>query len=418
MAAGGMALAYIISVLFTPLLVINLLVAMLVFGVICFGLARRYAGVFALERPKRFALTLSLVSAFVIVTLGALPTFHTWLFPAADTVTASLLSALQAHTFSLETVQAERGFDDLQPLTSILADKRIVALGEATHGTSEFFRMRHRMVEFLVREMGFAHFGMETDAHVGYVLDDYINGGQGNPRDVLYWPWATVEVVEMLDWMRAYNADPASPHRLHFHGIDPRVGERDRRMAENVAGILAWAGPESKMVLWAHNGHIANTAAAWAIISSANGGTKRTCWGSSSITALLPRVCRPSTPTAWGLPRPITMLMLSPDWMSRSSFSISGRWRRMRNCGIGWQNRKARAIYRKCTPCCGFIRPGIRRRPVGGSSMTAWFSSPRVPRLLACEDDVICANPECSLTLPGLSLSVSCFSASWRLWFP
>lgn len=46
----------------------------------------------------------------------------------------------------------------MQPLKPVLAGKRVVALGEATHGTHEFFAMKHRMLAFLVQEMGFEHF--------------------------------------------------------------------------------------------------------------------------------------------------------------------------------------------------------------------------------------------------------------------
>ena len=48
------------------------------------------------------------------------------------------------------------------PLKKIIGEARIVALGEATHGTHEFFQMKHRMLEFLVEEMGFNTFAMEA----------------------------------------------------------------------------------------------------------------------------------------------------------------------------------------------------------------------------------------------------------------
>jgi erythromycin esterase len=57
----------------------------------------------------------------------------------------------------------------------------------------------------------------------------------------------------MLDWMRSYNARAATADQLTLYGIDPRSGERDRIMAENVSELVAAQGP---IVLWAHNGHI------------------------------------------------------------------------------------------------------------------------------------------------------------------
>src|SRR5689334_16326919 len=55
---------------------------------------------------------------------------------------------LKQHAITIKSVEAGNGFDDLQPLKRVLADVRVVGLGEATHGTREFFQFKHRMVEF------------------------------------------------------------------------------------------------------------------------------------------------------------------------------------------------------------------------------------------------------------------------------
>ena len=62
-----------------------------------------------------------------------------------------------------ETEKAGAGFEDLQPLKEVIGDARIVALGEGTHGTREFFRMKHRITEFLAKEMGFTLFSIEAN---------------------------------------------------------------------------------------------------------------------------------------------------------------------------------------------------------------------------------------------------------------
>ena len=61
---------------------------------------------------------------------------------------------IAAHAIRLESPAAGHGFADLQPLKRIIGDARIVALGEATHGTREFFQLKHRLLEFLATEMG------------------------------------------------------------------------------------------------------------------------------------------------------------------------------------------------------------------------------------------------------------------------
>jgi erythromycin esterase-like protein len=257
-ASAGAMVAYLVSALITGWIAINGLITGIAFVIICYGLTRSGAAIQKIGHPERFAAAASLISAFVVAAIVAYPTLMERLTPAPDNATGDMITALREHTIALATVQAGSGFEDLQTLKSILEGKRIVALGEATHGTREFFRMKHRMLEFLVREMGYENFGMETSPEVGQVLNDYINGGSGNPRDVLYWPWATTEVMDMLDWMRAYNADPRTARKIAFYGIDPTVGDRDRVMGANVGRLLAQWGPESKMVLWAHNAHISN----------------------------------------------------------------------------------------------------------------------------------------------------------------
>ena len=77
------------------------------------------------------------------------------------------IEALKESVIPISTVEAGNGFEDLMPLKDILKDKKIVAMGEATHGTSEFFKMKHRFFEFLVEEMGYRVFAMECDGGAG-----------------------------------------------------------------------------------------------------------------------------------------------------------------------------------------------------------------------------------------------------------
>src|SRR4029077_9519365 len=53
--------------------------------------------------------------------------------------------------------------DDLAPLQDLIGDAHIVALGEDTHGTREFFRMKHRIIEYLASQMGFGIFAIEAN---------------------------------------------------------------------------------------------------------------------------------------------------------------------------------------------------------------------------------------------------------------
>ena len=79
--------------------------------------------------------------------------------PAPDEVVAWV----KDHAIPLKTAEAEHGFEDMEPLKKLVGDARVVALGEATHGSREFFQLKHRMLEFLVEEMGFTVFAIEAN---------------------------------------------------------------------------------------------------------------------------------------------------------------------------------------------------------------------------------------------------------------
>lgn len=124
----------------------------------------------------------------------------------------------------LRTLDAGSGFADLAPLKTILNDARIVGLGESTHGTSEFQRVKHRLLEFLVKEMGFTVFTMEAAYSDAQPMNDYVLHGKGNRADVLskigYIAWDTEEFSAMVDWMREYNRTVPESKKVRFYGVD------------------------------------------------------------------------------------------------------------------------------------------------------------------------------------------------------
>lgn len=142
---------------------------------------------------------------------------------------------LKENLIPLETVEASKGFEDMNILKEILKDKQIVAMGEATHGTREFFQMKHRMFEFLVGEMGYRVFAIEDDFAAVQAINEYILDGKGSAREAIKsitsWPWFTEEVLEMIEWMRKYNEDPNHERKIKFYGFDMQhVYDNTRRI--------------------------------------------------------------------------------------------------------------------------------------------------------------------------------------------
>ena len=110
---------------------------------------------------------------------------------------------------------------DIEFLREIVGDARIVSLGEATHGTRDFFEMKARILRFLVEEMGFNSFAIEASWPESRRLDRYVRTGEGDPEVLLsglyYWTWRTESVLEMIEWMRAHNEAGGD---ISFHGFD------------------------------------------------------------------------------------------------------------------------------------------------------------------------------------------------------
>ena len=131
-------------------------------------------------------------------------------------------SWLKANAIRLSTVEAGHGFADMQPLKKIVGDARIVALGEATHGSREFFQLKHRMLEFLATEKGFTIFSIEANMPEAYRLNDYVLNGNGDPAKLIegmyFWTWNTEEVLDMVLWMREFNK--SGKGRVQFTGFD------------------------------------------------------------------------------------------------------------------------------------------------------------------------------------------------------
>jgi erythromycin esterase len=139
---------------------------------------------------------------------------------------------LAKQAIALKSVEASNGFKDMEALKKVVGQARIVSLGEATHGTREFFQLKHRMLEFLVSEMDFNIFAIEASMPEGFDVNEYVLTGKGDPVKALaglyFWCWDTEEVLDMIRWMRAYNADPQHTKKVKFYGFDmqhsPRAG--------------------------------------------------------------------------------------------------------------------------------------------------------------------------------------------------
>jgi erythromycin esterase len=143
---------------------------------------------------------------------------------APDGADRDLTATIRRRAIPLATVEAGHGFGDLEPVIDLIGAARIVALGEATHGTREFFQLKHRLVEYLVAECGFTTFAIEANWPECEAIDAYVREGTGDPAAALaglrFWTWDTEEVLDLIEWMRGWNSSRAPDRQVRFSGID------------------------------------------------------------------------------------------------------------------------------------------------------------------------------------------------------
>jgi putative phosphoribosyl transferase len=113
-----------------------------------------------------------------------------------------------------------RSRSDLEALAARFADRRVVMLGESSHGTQEFYSLRRELSQILIERHGFHFIAVEGDWPDCQRYNDYIHGGQGDSaRRVAEgfqrwptWMWANEETVKLVEWMRGWEAG--------FFGLD------------------------------------------------------------------------------------------------------------------------------------------------------------------------------------------------------
>ncbi len=117
--------------------------------------------------------------------------------------------------------------DKMEALLDRIGDSRIVLIGEASHGTSEFYRYRARITRALIEKKGFNFVAVEADWPDASRIDHYVRDRQTPPAEWTAftrfptWMWRNEEVREFVDWLREHNAGISdADRRVGFYGLD------------------------------------------------------------------------------------------------------------------------------------------------------------------------------------------------------
>jgi len=136
---------------------------------------------------------------------------------AADQALAQAIAAVGERFATAATA-------DLEPLLKRIGDARVVLLGEATHGSADFYRMRDRITRDLIVHQGFSVVAIEADWPDAARIDRHVRGRR--PTAAAWsafarfptWMWRNQEVRSFVDWLRQHNAQAS--RQVAFHGLD------------------------------------------------------------------------------------------------------------------------------------------------------------------------------------------------------
>lgn len=132
--------------------------------------------------------------------------------------------ALHDHTVALGTTAPASDGGGLDELCDVLADARIVGLGEGTHGTREFFELKHRIVRELVETHGLRTFAIEAAIGDARGVNDYVRDGEGTPEAAVgslrSWTLQTEEMLAFVEWFREFNRGRDRDDKVEFWGVD------------------------------------------------------------------------------------------------------------------------------------------------------------------------------------------------------
>lgn len=143
-----------------------------------------------------------------------------------NSTTALMEDVIRAEAHKLR-VDEITDYDDL--LDSI-GTARFVLIGEASHGTHEFYRERAQITKRLIEEKGFSAVAVEADFPDAYRVNRYVHGGGADAdgtealsgfKRFPQWMWRNADVLDFVGWLRAYNDDlPEYSPKVGFYGLD------------------------------------------------------------------------------------------------------------------------------------------------------------------------------------------------------
>lgn len=144
---------------------------------------------------------------------------------------ATITSNFTSQPENIEThIKPLQNSGDLDPLLDRIGDSKYVLLGEASHGTHEYYTWRAEISKRLIEEKGFSFVAVEGDWPDCYMINRWIKGMPNSGKSIQEvlqqfkrwptWMWANWEIAGFAEWMKEYNKNLEAEKQIGFYGLD------------------------------------------------------------------------------------------------------------------------------------------------------------------------------------------------------
>lgn len=151
--------------------------------------------------------------------------------------TKNEIETLDKKIVPIKSLEPNSSNADLLPLKNIIGNSTIVALGENSHGSSSIYKLKLRMVKYMVESEGFSIFALESPTVEADKINEYVSFGKGTIeeviKDLVYPSWQTQEMIDIIQWMKSYNQ--GAKKKIEFRGFDMQNGLSALKAVEGFA---------------------------------------------------------------------------------------------------------------------------------------------------------------------------------------
>lgn len=203
-----------------------------------------YADISQMHKVRTRARLVYLAVCLIIAVSSLAPVFcsaQTVSDASPERAHGALLDWAREQAIVLDTIEPGGSASDLEGLRQLVGDARVVLLGDSRHDAREQWLLKHRLIEYLVKEMGFSVLAMEESLPCTSPLNACLLGERDDLNAALsemgsWYIWDTDELLALMAALRTHNEDATSGPKVRVYGFD--ISDGARRGVENALAFL------------------------------------------------------------------------------------------------------------------------------------------------------------------------------------